>query len=107
MGADLLKGIRVLDLGRVLAAPYCATLMADLQADVVKVEAVDGDDARHLGPFRDGESVYFAQLNRGKRSIALNLKDDEEKAVLYRLVAEADVVVENFRPGVTARLGID
>jgi crotonobetainyl-CoA:carnitine CoA-transferase CaiB-like acyl-CoA transferase len=102
-----LDGVRVLDLSRVLAGPYCTALLAELGADVVKVEAPGGDDARHLGPFRDGESVYFAQLNRGKRSIVLDLKDPAGKATLLRLVEQADVLVENFRPGVTERLGID
>lgn len=102
-----LQDVKVLDLSRVLAGPYCTGLLADLGADVVKVESRHGDDARHLGPFTNGESVYFAQLNRGKRSIVLDLKDPTDLATLHRLVAEADVIVENFRPGVTDRLGID
>lgn len=101
-----LDGIRVLDLSRVLAGPYCTALLSDLGADVVKIEAPGGDDSRHLGPFRDDESVYFAMLNRGKRSIALDLKDEQDLRIFWRLVDEADVVVENFRPGVTDRLGI-
>lgn len=103
----LFQGLRVLDLSRVLAGPYCTALLADLGADVVKVEPPTGDDARHLGPFQDGESVYFAQLNRGKRSIALDIKDPGDHALLMRLVERADVLVENYRPGVAARLGID
>ncbi|MFF9479494.1 CaiB/BaiF CoA transferase family protein [Streptomyces sp. NPDC014733] len=103
----VLRGLRVLDLSRVLAGPYCTALLADLGADVVKVEPPAGDDARRLGPFREGESVYFAQLNRGKRSIALDLKNPDDHALLLRLAARADVFVENFRPGVTQRLGID
>lgn len=103
----VLDGLRVLDLSRVLAGPYCTALLADLGADVVKIEPPAGDDARHLGPFQDGESVYFAQLNRGKRSLALDLKNPDDHALLLRLVAQADVFVENFRPGVAARLGID
>lgn len=102
-----LDGIRVLDLSRVLAGPYCTGLLADLGADVLKVEPPAGDDARHLGPFHDGESVYFAILNRGKRSTTLDLKDPDDHATLVRLVRSADVVVENYRPGVTTRLGID
>ncbi len=74
---------------------------------MVKIESPSGDDARHLGPFADGESVYFAQLNRGKRSVVLDLKQPEDHALLLRLVEWADVLVENFRPGVTSRLGID
>ena len=103
----LLNDVKVLDLSRVLAGPYCTALLGDLGADVVKVEGRLGDDARHLGPFREGESVYFAQLNHGKRSIVLDLKDPTDHATLLDLVRVADVVVENFRPGVTARLGID
>lgn len=103
----LLTGIRVLDLSRVLAGPYCTGLLADLGADVLKIESPGGDDARHLGPFIGDESVYFAQLNRGKRSLALDLKNDDDRATFFRLVDAADVVVENFRPGVTTRLGID
>ncbi len=103
-----LSGIRVLDLSRVLAGPYCTALLADMGADVIKIEPPGaGDDARHLGPFVDGESVYFAQMNRGKRSITLNLKHPEGRAVLHELVRGADVLVENFRPGVTERLGVD
>ncbi|MDQ8706082.1 CoA transferase [Streptomyces sp. LHD-70] len=104
---SVLQGLRVLDLSRVLAGPYCTALLADLGADVVKVEPPGGDDARHLGPFQEGESVYFAQLNRGKRSIALDLKNPDDHALLLRLAERADVVVENFRPGVAQRLGID
>ncbi|MER5946818.1 CoA transferase [Streptomyces sp. NPDC001904] len=103
----VLQGLRVLDLSRVLAGPYCTSLLADLGADVVKVEPPAGDDARHLGPFRDGESVYFAQLNRGKRSIVLDLKNPDDHATLLRLAERADVLVENYRPGVAERLGID
>ncbi|MBC2642213.1 MULTISPECIES: CaiB/BaiF CoA-transferase family protein [unclassified Rhodococcus (in: high G+C Gram-positive bacteria)] len=102
-----LDGIRVVDLSRVLAGPYCTALLADAGADVVKIEPVAGEDSRHLGPFRDGESIYFNVLNRGKRSLALNLKDTADRQVLLDLLDTADVLVENFRPGVTARLGID
>ncbi|TLF52421.1 CaiB/BaiF CoA transferase family protein [Nocardia cyriacigeorgica] len=102
-----LDGVRVVDLSRVLAGPYCTALLADAGADVVKVEAVAGEDARHLGPFRDGESIYFTVLNRGKRSIALDLKSADGRDALLRLIEDADVVVENFRPGVTTRLGVD
>jgi crotonobetainyl-CoA:carnitine CoA-transferase CaiB-like acyl-CoA transferase len=105
--APVLQGVRVLDLSRVLAGPYCTGLLADMGADVVKIESPTGDDARHLGPFSRGESVYFAQLNRGKRSVVLDLKQPEDHALLLRLVEWADVLVENFRPGVASRLGID
>ncbi|MCL2532768.1 MAG: CoA transferase [Nocardiaceae bacterium] len=102
-----LDGIRVVDLSRVLAGPFCTALLADAGADVVKIESKAGEDSRHLGPFRDGESIYFNVLNRGKRSIALDLKDPEDRESLLQLIEDADVVVENFRPGVTTRLGID
>ena len=102
-----LAGVRVLDLTRVLAGPYCTALLADLGAEVIKVESPGtGDDARSLGPFRDGESVYFSILNRSKRSVTLDLKQAEARAVLLELVEHADVFIENFRPGVAERLGI-
>ena len=105
--AGPLAGVRVLDLTRVLAGPYCTALLADLGAEVIKVESPGaGDDARSLGPFRDGESVYFSILNRDKRSVTLNLKRVEAQGVLLDLVEHADVFIENFRPGVAERLGI-
>ena len=103
-----LQGVRVLDLSRVLAGPHCTAMLADLGAEVIKFEVPEhGDDSRHLGPFKDGESVYFGLINRGKRSVEIDFKAAAERARLYELVREADVVVENFRPGVTQRLGID
>lgn len=107
MPAQPLRGIRVLDLTRVLAGPFCTMVLADLGADVVKVERPDGgDDGRHFGPFLpSGESGYFASVNRGKQSIALDLKSDEDKATFLALVDRADVLVENFRPGTMERLG--
>ncbi|XKE43819.1 CoA transferase [Halomonas organivorans] len=102
-----LQGITVLDLSRFLAGPYCTAMLADLGAEVIKVETPHGDDSRHIGPFIDGESVYFAMLNRGKRSVCLNLKEADDLARFQALCADADVLVENFRPGVTRRLGID
>lgn len=104
-----LDGIRVLDLSRVLAGPYCTSMLADLGAEVIKIEMpAHGDDSRHLGAFdANGDSIYYALINRGKRSIELDFKIDEELARFYQLVKSADVVVENFRPGVTQRLGID
>jgi CoA:oxalate CoA-transferase len=102
-----LAGIRVLDLTRVLAGPYCTMLLADLGADVVKIERPEGDDARAFGPFLpSGESAYFAGINRGKRSIVLNLKDAADKATFLRLVEKADVLVENFRPGTMDHFGL-
>ena len=101
-----LAGVRVLDFTRVLSGPYCTALLADLGADVVKVESLDGDEYRHIGPFRDGESALFQLVNRNKQAIAVDLKSAAGNALVARLAAHADVVVENFRPGVARRLGI-
>ncbi|MEQ8586024.1 MAG: CaiB/BaiF CoA-transferase family protein [Thalassobaculaceae bacterium] len=101
-----LSGITVVDLSRILAGPYCTLMMAELGARVIKVETPGtGDDARHYGPFVNGKSAYFQSVNRGKESIALNLKDDADKATFEKLLAKADVVVENFRPGTMEKLG--
>jgi len=100
-----LNGITVVDLTRVLAGPYCTMVLADLGARVIKVETPRGDDARQFGPFVGGESAYFASLNRGKESIALDLKADGDRAHFERLLAAADVLVENFRSGALDRLG--
>jgi CoA:oxalate CoA-transferase len=100
-----LTGVRVLDLTRVLSGPFCTALLGDMGADVVKVEAPEGDPVRRAGAIKQGLSWYFAQFNRNKRSIRLDLRRDEGRAVLERLVARADVLVENFRPGVLERLG--
>jgi len=105
-GSDALAGLRVLDFSIMLAGPYCARLFADMGADVVKIEPPEGDDMRLRKPLRDGESAYFGQLNAGKRSLALDLKQPEAIALVQRLAAEADVVIENFRPGVMERLGL-
>ena len=103
-----LAGLRVLDLSRMLAGPFCAALLADLGAEVIKIEPPGrGDDARHFQPYRAGESAYFMLINRGKKSITLNLKEPRAVEMLHRLTGTADVVVENFRPGVAARLGAD
>ena len=103
-----LTGIRVLDLTRVLSGPFCTLLLADLGADVVKIERPDrGDDARGIGPFlRSGASSYFASLNRGKQSVALDLKKHSDQEKFLRLVEKADVLVENFRPTVMDTLGL-
>jgi len=102
-----LAGIRVLDLTRVLAGPFCTMLLADLGAEVVKIERPAGDDARQFGPFLpSGESAYFAGINRGKKSFVLDLKQPEECGIFLQLVERADVVVENFRPGTMAAFGL-
>ena len=102
-----MSGVRVLDLSRVLSGPFCTSMMADLGAEVVKVEQGSGDDARHFGPFDGDYSVYFAQFNRNKKSIIIDLKKQGDVNLLKTLAKKADVFVENFRPGVAARLGID
>lgn len=106
---NALRGVRVLDLTRMLAGPYGTMLLADLGAEVLKVERPGtGDDIRAVGPhFVRGESVYFLSVNRGKRSVALDLARPEGRALLRRLAARCDVVVENFRAGVAERLGCD
>ena len=102
-----LDGIRVVDLTRILAGPYCTQALADAGADVVKVEEpAKGDDTRGWGPpFVNGESAYFLSVNRGKRGITLNLKDPRGADLLWRLIERSDVLVENYRPGTLDRLG--
>ena len=102
-----LDGLVVADFSRVLAGPFASMMLADLGARVIKVERPDGgDDSRGYGPFLDGRSLYFARVNRGKESIALDLKDPADLEVAHRLTARADVLVENYRPGVMSRLGL-
>ena len=101
-----LSGVVVVDLSRILAGPYCTLLMAEMGARVIKVEPPKGgDDARAYGPFVNGKSTYFASVNRGKESIALDLKADADRKVFEKLLEKADVVVENFRPGTMEKLG--
>ncbi len=101
-------GLKVVDLTRVLAGPYCTMLLADLGAEVIKVEMPErGDDARHIGPFIDGKSAYFMSLNRGKKSVALNLKEPADRAAFEDLLGDADVLVENYRAGTLDKLGYD
>jgi CoA:oxalate CoA-transferase len=101
-----LSGIVVVDLSRILAGPYCTLLMAEMGARVIKVEPPKGgDDARAYGPFVKGKSTYFASVNRGKESIALDLKNDEQRKIFEKLLEKADVIVENFRPGTMEKLG--
>ena len=104
-----LAGFRVLDLTRILSGPYASMLLADLGAEVIKIERPGvGDDTRSWGPpFLDGMSSYFAAINRGKRSVALDLQRERGRELLRELASRVDVLIENFRPGVTQRLGID
>lgn len=101
-----LEGIRVLDLGNVLSAPLGAAILADLGAEVIKIERPQGgDSARFNNPIKDGVSTYFINFNRSKKGITLNMKDEKGKEILRKLIAESDVLIENFRPGVMDKLG--
>ncbi|GAA4497530.1 CaiB/BaiF CoA-transferase family protein [Actinoallomurus oryzae] len=103
-----LSGIVVADFSRVLAGPYCTMLLADLGADVIKVEGPAGDDTRHwVPPVRDGVGTYFLAVNRNKRSIVLDLADPEDSEVAHALSARADVFIHNFKPGGLAKFGLD
>ena len=103
-----LQGIRVLDLSRVLAGPYCTMVLGDLGAEVIKVEPPEGDETRAWGPpFAEGESAYYLCVNRNKRDIVINLRTDEGKKVLRDLALQSDVLVENFRPGTLEKFGLD
>lgn len=102
-----LENIKILDLTRVIAGPYCGAMLADLGADVIKIELPGrGDDARAYGPYVNGESLYYGNLNRNKRGITLNLKSEEGKEIFRKLAKDADVVLENYRPGVMDKLGL-
>lgn len=104
----ILSGIRVLDLSRVMSGPFCTSMLADLGAEVIKIEMPgSGDEARFFGPFVEGESAYFMLLNRNKKSLTINMKSPDGRDVIKALAAKCDVLVENFRPGVMERLGLD
>ncbi|KQC06320.1 MAG: carnitine dehydratase [Candidatus Cloacimonas sp. SDB] len=105
--AKPLAGIKVLDLSRALAGPFCTLILSDLGAEIVKVEIPGwGDDARHYGPFKNEQSLYFLSLNRAKKSLTLNLKRDEGKMIIKELIKNFDVLIENFRPGTMEKLGL-
>lgn len=101
-----LKNLLVVDLTRVLVGPYCTMILSDLGARVIKVEAPEiGDDSRKFGPFIENYSAYFMSLNRGKESIALNLKNDDDKKIFEKILSKADILVENFKPGTLEKWG--
>jgi crotonobetainyl-CoA:carnitine CoA-transferase CaiB-like acyl-CoA transferase len=102
-----LNGVKVLDLSRFLPGPYVTRLMADHGAEVLKVEALTGEPIRTIGAMAGGQSTYFRSTNRGKKSIAINLKSEQGKAIFLRLAESASVIIESFRPGVAARMGLD
>ncbi len=106
MQKNILSGIKIFDMTRVLAGPYCTALLADLGAEVIKLEPPTGDEYRHIGPFVEGESALFQLTNRGKKSIAIDLRQAEGKRLAEQLALSCDVVVENFRPGVATKLGL-
>ena len=102
-----LTGIRVIDLSSFLPGPYLTSAMADHGAEIIKVEAPGGDPGRAIGPLHGDSTVFFRNVNRGKKSVVLDLKQDSDREALLKLTETADVVVESFRPGVMARLGVD
>ncbi|HXP98205.1 MAG TPA: CoA transferase [Telmatospirillum sp.] len=105
-GRGALAGLRIIDLTRVLAGPFCTMMLADMGADVIKVEEPGkGDDSRHFAPFRNGESAYYMNLNRNKKGVTLNLKG-KGRDIFLELIKTADVVVENYRPGTMDKLGL-
>ncbi len=100
-----LDGIRVLDLSRFIAGPFCAQMLGDMGADVIKVERPGGEDARHHSPFYEGASIYTMVFNRNKRAVTLNTRHPEARAILEKLIRASDVLVENYRPGTLAEMG--
>ena len=103
----MLEGTRILDLSHTLAGPIATMILSDLGCEVVKVESPAGDETRTWAPHVDGESAYFLSINRGKKSVVVNLKSEAGRRIVYKLVERSDVVIENFRPGVPERLGVD
>lgn len=102
-----LENIKILDLTRVLAGPFCTMLLSELGAEVIKVETPEtGDDSRAYGPFRNNKSMYFVSINRGKKSISVNLKSEKGKQIIRDLLMEFDVIIENFKPGTMEKLGL-
>jgi crotonobetainyl-CoA:carnitine CoA-transferase CaiB-like acyl-CoA transferase len=102
-----LAGVRVLEFGNLVAAPYCGMLLADLGADVIKVEPPEGDLARHIGPFANGVSCFYQAVNRGKRSLAADPKHPDARHLLWELARSSDVVIHNLRRGAMERMGLD
>ena len=103
---NILKDIRVLDLSRYISGPSCCRILADMGAEVIKVEkAGHGDEGRHCGPFRNGSSLYFSAYNRNKKSVTVDFRSDKGKDVLRRLIEKSDVIVENFKKSILAIIG--
>ncbi len=107
MSNKTLSDLVVLDLTRVLAGPFSGMLLADMGATVIKIETpIHGDDSRSFAPFINGESAYYMNLNRNKKGMTINLKDPDGVAIFLKLVAKADILIENFRPGTMEKLGV-
>ena len=106
INAGVLSGLRVLEIGHFVAAPFCTRLLADLGAEVIKIEPRSGDPVRQWGEMVDGRSLWWSMHGRNKRCITLNLKSEKARAIVLGLVAHCDVVVENFRPGHLDKLGL-
>src|ERR1700704_1164150 len=102
-----LSGIRVIDFTSMMAGPFATRMLADCGAEVIKLEALSGDHMRYRSPLRDGRSSYYGQMNCGKKSIAVDLKSEKGRNIARKLISAADVVVENYRPGVMRSLGLD
>ncbi|HEW93415.1 MAG TPA: CoA transferase [Thermoprotei archaeon] len=102
-----LKGVKVADFSRILAGPFATMVLADLGAEIIKIEPPSGDDSRYWAPIIDGESVYFMSTNRGKKSIVINLKTEEGRKIAYDIIKDSDILIENFREGIAKKLGID
>jgi len=100
-----LEGVRILDLSHVLAMPYCTMILGDLGAEIIKIEKSEGEDSRKFGPYKNGESAYFMSVNRNKKSVVLNLKEEKGKEILREFIKICDVITENFRPGTMEKLG--
>ena len=106
MSEKALKGVKVLDFTNVLAGPYCTMMLANMGAEIYKMEKTQGDDSRAFGPYVNGASAYFMSLNRGKKSIICDTKDEKGKEVFKRMVEKVDVLVENLKPGAMERMGL-
>ena len=102
-----LSGLKVIDLTRVLSGPFCTMLLADMGAEVIKIEPPKGDNVRNQGDMVEGFSSYFSQFNRNKKSVILDLYTEKDKEILKSLLSEADVVVENFKAGIFDKMGFD
>ncbi|HEV2170759.1 MAG TPA: CoA transferase, partial [Candidatus Binatus sp.] len=107
MNSEILSGVRVLDFTTIVSGPYCTRLLADLGAEVIKIEPPEGDFIRTQPPLRAGKSAYFAHLNCGKKSLAIDLRQADARDLVRELATKSDVIVENSRPGVMRRLGLD